>query len=137
MTKLKKKEEKLREEEARSSAQRIAHSQVQAECESLRETRQKLEDRVEALKERMGEVIHKAAELRKDNEDLKDSISKSDELIANLKIELSRAKQRAHVFEQRASEGEARDRGGLKEQVGILSRKLEKEAEDRAQSKCR
>ena len=41
------------------------------------------------MKERMGEVIHKAAELRKDNEDLKDSISKSDELIANLKIEVS------------------------------------------------
>jgi hypothetical protein len=63
----------------------------------LRETRQKLEYRVEAMKERMGEVIHKAAELRKDSEDFKDSISKSDELIANLKIELSLAKHRAHA----------------------------------------
>ncbi len=128
MTKLKKKEEKLREEEARSSAQRIAHSQVQAECESLRETRQKLEDRVEEMKTRMGEVILKAADLRKVNNDLKDSISKSDEIIANLKIELSMAKHRAQVMEQRSSEGEARDRNVLIEQAGILSRKLEEEA---------
>lgn len=50
--------------------------------------------------------------MKKDSEDFMDSISKSDELIANLKIELSRAKHRAQVFEQRASEGEARDRYG-------------------------
>lgn len=94
----------------------------------MRETRQKLEDRAEAMKERMGEVILKAADLRNDCNDLKDSISKSDEIIANLRIELSMAKHRAQVMEQRACEGEARDRGVLIEQVGILSRKLEEEA---------
>ncbi len=94
----------------------------------MRKTRQKLEDRVEEMKTRMGEVMLKAADLRKVNNDLKDSISKSDEIIANLKIELSMAKHRAQVMEQRASEGEARDRNVLIEQAGILSRKLEEEA---------
>ena len=54
-----------------------------------------------------------------------------DQTIANLKIELRKVKQRVQVFEQRGSVGEARERGGLIEQVGILSRKLEKEAEFR------
>jgi len=43
------------------------------------------------MKERMDEVILKAADLRMDCNDLKDSISKSDEIIANLRIELSMA----------------------------------------------
>lgn len=59
-----------------SSSLRIAHSQVQAECESSRETRQTLKNRVEAMKERMGEVIHKAADLRKERNFFEDSISR-------------------------------------------------------------
>jgi len=46
-------------------------------------------------------------------------------------MELGRVKHRVAVFEQQASAGEARDRSGLTEQVDVLCRKLEKEAEAR------
>ncbi len=90
----------------------IAHSQVQADCESFDEQCHTLKNWVAELTRRITEVLEKAADLRKERDRFEDLSSRSEEQIANLRFELGRAKQR-EVFEHRASAGEARDRGGL------------------------